>query len=84
MLTEEQRVQFSDATGVWNGAGENIVSPDDIMSTREPLEDFVSQWGQPEFVPTSHGMLYTWQIGEKGRLFFMEFGDTRAAVVKLR
>jgi len=84
MLTEEQREQFSDATGIWNAAGKNMVSPDDIMSTPEPLEDFISQWGEPELVPTTHGMLYTWPIGEKGRLFFMDFGSIRAAVVKLR
>ena len=84
MLTEDHRDRFSKATGIWNPSGISIADPDDVMPTHELLEDFVSQWGSPDSLLTTFGKLYTWRVGRSGRLFFMDFGDVKAAYVKLR
>jgi len=87
MLNDEQRTKFMLATAEyntgWNGDVDEsaaLCSADQVTPTRDTVEQFVAEWGQPS---ETEDDMRIWENvqrrnGEtRGTLFVMDFGEVR-------
>ena len=91
MLTEQERIAFSQATAFWNSGNHldevaAMVDPEDVVETRETIADFIAANEEPqERLQTPAGELMVWHNLQKGRgkqrgsLYVMDFGEFRGA-----
>lgn len=94
MLTQDQRNTFRLTLAAWNNYGaktiddldiDDVLSDDQIVETRETVENFVDANGQARNKVTFLGNVCIWDNiqarkgAARGTLFVMDFGDARAS-----
>ena len=92
MLKDEKRERLCRATAFYNSNGEEydeldrLCEPDDVVATRDTVENFIEAWGKPdEQLETPEGLLLVWENvqrrkgASRGNLFLMDFGEARGA-----
>ncbi len=92
MLKDEERERLCRATAFYNSSGEEydeldrLSEPDDVVATRDTVDDFIETWGEPhERLETPDGLLLVWENiqtrkgARRGYLFVMDFGRARGS-----